>query len=375
MTKRRGRGEGSVYQRADGRWFAVVDLGWASGRRIRKTVSAKTKTEALRRYQALRDDLAAGIVSDGSTTVEAWMTYWLDNIAADRVRDSTLRTYRGYVATWVTPNLGAHRLDRLTPEHVRALYAKMRKAGRSDATIRQVDAILGRALRVATTEGKIRRNPCDSIELKAPSGSHGKLTVEEAVKVLRVLAGREDRARWYAALILGMRQSEALGLAWADVDRTAHTIRVRQVQTYASGGVFGLGPPKSRTSRRVLSYRSLPEVIAAFDALTPTDGLVWGPTHTKADYNAWQALLAEAGVNRRPLHAARATTASLLSEFGVSDKVISEIMGHAQVSVTQDRYIHGDDVVREEALGRLAQVMQRAGVPQIVGAANAMSGV
>ena len=370
MTARRGPGEGSIYRRSDGRWFGALDLGWQGGKRIRKTVSARTKNEVIRKLGALHDDLAAGIVSDGSTTVDAWMTYWLDQIAAKKVRPTTLRTYKAYTAKWITPHLGKHRLDKLTPEHVRALYAAMEKAGKSAATIKQVDAILSRALRIATDEGKIRRNPCASVSVTTPTGSHGKLDADEARKVLTVLAGREDRARWYAALLLGLRQGEALGLAWEDVDLDAGTLHIHQAQTWTKGAGFGLGRPKSATSTRTIPIGGLPEVVAAFKAMPgPRIGLVWGPRHGRADYADWQRLLAAAGVPKRPLHAARATTASLLSEFGVPDKVISEILGHSKVAVTQAHYIHGDPIVHAAALGQLATFMRQAHVARIETAA------
>ena len=360
-TQRRGRGEGSVYQRSrDGRWVAVIDLGWSGGQRVRHTVTASTKVAVMRRMRERRRELDAGIVRDGSTTVQSWLTYWLDEIATKRVRDSTLRTYRAYTDTWLIPHLGQHRLDRLTPEHIRALYRAMDRAGRSPATIRQVDAILGRALKVATIEGKIPRNPCDAIEVSGRSGSHGKLTLEESMMVLRVVMARPDRARWYAALLLGLRQSEALGLAWEDIDLEAGTLTVRQVQTYTPGAGFGLGPPKSSSSRRTIPVGALPEVVKALAELEHAGPLVWGPRHARADYGAWQAILAEAEVTARPLHAARATTASLLSELGVAPKVISEILGHARVQVTERHYIHGDQAVHAAALALLDRLLLRA---------------
>jgi len=52
----------------------------------------------------------------------------------------------------------------------------------------------------------------------------------------------------------------------------------------------------------------------------------------------------------RPLHAARASTASILSDLGVPPKIIAEILGHAQVSTTENNYIHGDELIRRTAL-------------------------
>ena len=85
----------------------------------------------------------------GDAHIGDWSTSTLDNVAALKVRERTLVGYRGYVKTWLIPHLGRHRLDKLKPDHVRALYAAMEADGKSDATRRQAHAILRRALVVA----------------------------------------------------------------------------------------------------------------------------------------------------------------------------------------------------------------------------------
>ena len=75
---RRDYGEGSVYQRKDGRWVAAFGAGWsAKGTRRRVTVTAKTKPEVLRRAKAKRRELDAGGGSTGTITVKAWAEKWL----------------------------------------------------------------------------------------------------------------------------------------------------------------------------------------------------------------------------------------------------------------------------------------------------------
>lgn len=356
---RRVKGEGSVYQRkSDGRWFYAVDLGgYGTGKaRDRRTVSARTLKELRPKMAALDEQVRAGINADGSTTLAWWMTWWLEEIAPGTAKSpQTRRTYRGYIDNWITPHLGKHRLDRLRPDHIRGLYKTMRDDGRSPATIRQTHAILAKALKVAEQDGKILRSPARAVTPPGGDrGSHGKLTLAEARRVLTVLAGRPDRARWYAALLLGVRQGEALGLAWDDIDEAAGVIHIRQAQKRQDGALV-LGPVKSQASRRVLPL--LPEVAAALRDVPRTGPLVWGPRDNKADWKDWQALLAAAGVDRRPLHAARATTGSILSDLGVPPKIIAEILGHAQTSTTERHYVHGDYDTHTRALGELTRAL------------------
>ena len=84
MTVRRGKGEGSIYQRAsDGRWAGIVDLGYVGGKRVRKTVYGKTQREVIAKRKALQASLDSGVVPDNAT-LEQWITHWLERIAAPR---------------------------------------------------------------------------------------------------------------------------------------------------------------------------------------------------------------------------------------------------------------------------------------------------
>lgn len=352
--QRRVKGEGSIYQRGDGRWTYTVDLGWINGRRVRRSVTATTRKGLQPKINALKAKLEAGGIGSDSTTVAAWLTYWLDEIAVHTVRPRTLTGYRGYVKTWLIPHLGQHRLGALAAEHVRILYSQMEKAGKSTATIRQAHAILSRALSIAVDEGKIPRNPCATVTPPKPTakGSHGKLTSAEARAVLHFLVDDPRQARWYVAILAALRQGEALGLAWSDVHLAAGYIDVRNALQRLDGKLT-ITDVKSQSSHRRVPL--LPEVALALELhgqRTGTDGLVFGPRDNKADWSEWQAVLAGAGVAARPPHAARATTASLLTEAGVPSKIIAEILGHSTPQITEAAYIHGDAVMHRDALER-----------------------
>ena len=370
MTRTRLNGEGSIYRRGDGRYFYSRTL-WVDGKRIRKTVSARTRDALLPKKRALDKALDAGVTGDGGMTVETWLNHWHANIAPATARKPrTLDGYRSYLDTWLIPHLGRHRLDRLAPAHIRALWAAMESAGRSNATMRQADAILSRALRVAEEDGKISKNPCAASSATPPAGkkgSHGKLTTDEAHKVVLAAARRPDAARWFAAVLLGMRQGEVLGLHWRDVDLDAGTIHVHESQSRVKGRGLVVGTVKSAASDRIVPAGALPPVLEAIRAMPgPRTGLVWGPKDNKADWRDWRALLAEANVEPRSLHSARATTASVLTEYGVPSGTIAEILGHSDKRVTEDHYIHSDPGSRFEALGRLSPLLAEIVVGEVV---------
>lgn len=361
-TKRRQRGDGGLYQRKDGLWVGVVDLpAGPDGSRRRRTVSSRSYGEAVRRLRTLRREVEEhGDVLASALTVGQWLTYWLDEIAPGRVRPSTLYGYRGYVERYLAPQLGHLRLARLTAAHVRGMLRSMDAL--SPATRRQAFAVLSRALTVAVREQKLRVNPCTLMDAP-PSGKVHRLpfTLAQARAVIASLDVERDpaaAARWLCALLQGLRQGEALGLRWEDVDLDARTITVRAAIQRRVGVGLVLVPPKSARSMRTIPM--LEPVRLALSRMPSREGYVWGgerPRDPRADWQAWRDMLERAGAPHRPLHAARTTTGSLLDAAGVSPKVISEILGHAQVSTTQEVYIHGDAGRHLEAMGALDRLL------------------
>lgn len=361
MGARRQPGEGSIYQReSDGRWVGVIDLGWVGGKRVRKTVSAKTLKEVRVKFKALKTQVEGGVDPD-NMTVDQWMNQWLDKIVDKATRPSTAATYRRYVNKWVIPHLGKRRLDRLRPEHIEAMYDAMEAAGLSDATRRQVHAILRRSLKMAVRRDKILSNPAERVEPPSVGqGSHGKFELSEARLILRSIGDDPMRSRWTCALLAGLRQGEALGLTWDRVDFARGVLVIEQaVQQVPGKGVQIVGL-KSKSA-----YRAVPMVGPVREVLwaeRQDSGFVWGgekPLGPRADWGAWKEMLEKVGVPHRPLHAARATTGSLLLDAGVSEKLIAEILGHSQVQVTQKHYLHGDDAMHRTAMESMGRLLEQ----------------
>lgn len=365
---RRTRGEGSVFQRKDGTWVGRVDFGWIGGKHVRREVTAKTKRELTPKFQALKRQAEAGNPS-GAMTVAAWLDYWHAKVAPARCKQRTLDGYRTYLDQYLIPQLGMRRLDRLTPDHVRAMDEWMVEKGLSDATRRQAHAILRRALVVAEREGKTSRNAAALVDPPpVPKNHHQPLTLEQARAVLRSLNGDPLAARWVCALLLGMRQGECLGLRWEDVDFDTGYLYVRHELIRLRGKGLVLTEPKSLTSRRPIPFVAVPPAAFALSQVEHRGEFVFYGERMdpKRDWSAWKALLVRAGVAEEgqtlgsmpALHAARATTASLLDEAGVSDKVIAEILGHSSVQITREAYIHGNDQRHRDAFGSLSRLLE-----------------
>jgi integrase len=269
--------------------------------------------------------------------------------------------------------------------------------------------LLSRALKVAMQRGYVARNIATLVD--PPSASHDEiepLTFDEALRVSRLAASRRNGTRWSIALALGLRQGEALGLRWQHVDLDAGTLTVRwQLQRLPwrhgcsaphacgkdrhrddcppcctrharacpqrTGGGLRLTELKSEKSRRTIA---LPlQLVAALKTHRATqlhermiagsawhDGdFVWcqpngRPIGAHADWDEWNALLKAAAIRRVRVHDARHTAATLLLAQGVDQRVVMEILGHSQISMTS-RYAHVLPHVMADAAQRIGQAL------------------
>jgi integrase len=364
MGRRRTRGEGSIFQRSDGLWVGRVDLGLVGNKRVRRQVTAHTLKELRPKFAELKAQIEVGVVTSNDP-LSAWLDYWLDNIIDRDLKPRTAIGYRGYVETWIRPNLGARKLKDIKQEHVRALHDVMRKAGKSDTTIRQAHMILRRALNDALQERKIAYNPAATVKApKALKAGHGVLSRDEARALLDLLWTYGEDGLWWVtsrylvALLLGLRQGEALGLRWEDVDLTPGMEELRLERTIQRRPKVGLVVAPLKTMESVGEGRTLPLLPEVAHALarhreTAPDGYVWGgenPTDPRRDWGVWKGLLWSANCEDHPLHAARATTASILGEANVPLKTIAEILGHSQITTAWAFYVKSDDRQKREGL-------------------------
>ena len=356
---KRGNGEGTVFQLPDGRWRAVVDLGYVGGTRRRKAATRRTRREAVAWLsEALRARDAGSLVSRTPTVAE-WFTTYLDEVAPATVRPLTLANYRRDIHRHVLPSLGRRRLDTLRPEHLTSLYRERQEAGLSIASVRHVHAVVRRGLNVAVRWGVTPRNVAALVEIGDSEQTEiVPLTVEEARALLAAIRGHRLEARWVVGLSLGLRQGEALGLWWEDLDTKAGLLRVRRqlVRRIGAGESLGFGPPKSARSKRTLALPvPLVELLRAHRVTQEAERraaerwqderLVFAtstgrPIAHRNDAREFKTICKLAGIHPYRVHDQRHTAATLLIAQGQHPRMIMEVLGHSQISVTMNVYGH-----------------------------------
>jgi len=230
MGKKRNAGEGSIFQRSDGRWCAQFDLGWQNSRRIRKYIYGATAQEVRDALLKVRHDHAAGLpIMVERQTIAQFLERWLEDAVRPSVRPLTHEQYRQHVKLYLAPLLGHHLVDKLAPQHVRRFMRQKLQDGLSPRTVQLSLVILRKALGQAVRDGLIGRNVAALVD--PPRWSRPEVKPWEPAEAdvfLDAIKGERLEAAYLIALSLGLRRGEVLGLRWSDINFEAKTISVAQ---------------------------------------------------------------------------------------------------------------------------------------------------
>lgn len=383
---RRGAQEGSIYRRADGLWVGAVHLGYRDGKRRRKTIYGKTQREVRGKVTAALRAHEQGIpLPSDRLTVAAFLDGWLVTVRPT-IRPSTFVSYQGHVRMHLVPALGRIALARLSPVEIRALMAAKLAAGLSPRTVQYIHAVLRRALGQALRDGLVARNVAALVEpprVRRPEVRP--LSPDQARTLLNAVAGDRLEALYTVALALGLRQGEALGLRWQDVDLDTGALRVRvslqplprdlRPEGAPRGSRLVLVEPKTARSRRTVTMPAV--VVSALRQhrigqlqerlLAGSRWREWGlvftttigtPLEARNVSHRFHAILAAAGLPRIRFHDLRHSAATLMLAQGVSPRVVMETLGHSTIGMTMNVYAHVIPALQQDAADRMDAILR-----------------
>jgi integrase len=294
-----------------------------------------------------------------SITVAEAFARWIVDCEANGLEYGTLLQRRQHLNLHVAPFIGREKLSTLTMPRVHQFDRELREAGRSLAMRRKVITNLKTALTFAQGQGLVAQNVARGMKVKGDSRSKpGKLKAgvdfptKEEVRALLDNVPERWRAFFVVAIFTGLRASELRGLRWADIDLDAGKLTVSQ----RADSWFKIGPPKSAAGKRDIplvpmainalrqwkSVCPLGELGLAFpnnsgnvEGLPNIQRRVWDPLQVRC------GLVDAEGQARYRFHSLRHAAASLfIAHLGWTPKRVQEIMGHASITMTYDRYGH-----------------------------------
>ncbi len=375
MSRRRGNNEGSIYQRSDGRWVGSASIGYENEKRKRKHVYGSTRQVVAKKLHRVMRDVEQGLpITPERLTVERFLHQWLADLVKHNVRPRTFESYQMVVELHLAAAFGHLRLGMLQPSHVQEYLNRKLEAGLSPRTVQYHHAILRRGLGQAVKWGVIPRNVAKLVDPPRVKYEEVKpLLSKEVQQLLDTIHGDRLEALYVLAIATGMRQGELLGLRWNDVDLEVRSLRVHTALQRIDSK-FQLVEPKSRSSRRTID---LPQTsVAALRQhkveqlqerlLTGSEWEDWSlvfttqrgtPIEASNLIRAFHRLLTEAGLRRIRFHDLRHTTASMWLAQGVPARVVMELLGHSQITLTMNTYSHVMPELRREAADSMDAVL------------------
>ena len=379
-----------IYQRKDGLYHArFVDKAGKRHEKYFQTIpEARNWIE-----QAKYADKHEGVFCPSDTTVDAWFSFWIENIVGD-LAPNTLRNYRERYKQNIQPIIGKMLLSDVKPMHCKKVLLSM-DADYAGSTIRKTYITMGTLFKAAKMNDLITKHPMDGVWFTKPVRAVADikcLTTDEQQKFMKAAKRSHNYAQYALLLETGLRTGEVIGLTWDAIDWKARTLTVNKTLEFRhKQKVWRAGPPKTQQS-----YRTIPLTSHAYDILKQLYSQVserkesellnstleymdrrtgetaslcmrdlvfinWrtGEPAKNSSYDTHlYKLCDEAGIRRFCMHALRHTYATRAIESGMQPKVLQKLLGHASIKTTMDRYVHVTNDSMSKAVLQFEKVQQ-----------------
>lgn len=365
--RRRDRGDGAIFQRADGRW--VARLRDSAGRT--RYLYAKDRAQAKQRLAEAQAVVHVGQpLPDQRLTFGRYLLDWVAGLGAG-VKPRTVAYYDTYVRRHLLPSdLAQKPLGRLEPSDLRRLYTAKLISGLSSTSVHHIHAVIHVALQRAVDDGVLGRNVAALVgRSNRPKVRHIEMNTiaegDQPRRFLEAAKGERLEALLVLALTTGMRRGELLALRWKDVDLDRSVLAVTGSLQGQSRPTLSIGTPKSGKSRSVAlgtvavtALREHRKRQAQEQLLVGGEwrdvGLVFStefgdflsPTTLRL---ALRRTLSRAGLPTIRFHDLRHSAATLMLSRGVHPKMASEMLGHSTIAITLDLYSHVTANMQREA--------------------------
>jgi integrase len=325
---------------------------------------------------AVFQDENGGINASSEMTVTAWFEYWIDNIKGDSIRPNTRRNYTERFKHNIKDCIGRMKISDVKPMHCQNVLNLM-KDDYKRSTIYQTRITLYCMFSDAVANDVITKNPVTKQGCKCNFGKEPKkvraLTIEEQKKFLEVAKNSSNYNQYAFILQTGLRTGELIGLRWSDIDFENKVMHIERSMEYRhSVGEWRIGKPKSQsgirdvdlTDEAIAILHNQKEKLKSLKMINiDFKDCVFlcrkgEPTKNSAYDSTLFKLCDKAGIDRFSMHVLRHTFATRCIEGGMRPKTLQVLLGHSNVSITMNLYVHVTDDERANELDRVKNVLK-----------------
>lgn len=288
-------------------------------------------------------------------TASAYLRDWLERKKiTSALAYKTAQGYESALNRWIVPEIGQLRIQDVQRNHIERIFHNVAHHNLSRSMQVQIKSVLEPAFRDAVDDGYLTQSPYSKIKLLPPKKSVPAFHDVQAVKaILKAVDLSRFPVRWHLAILYGLRQGEALGLRWTDVNLDAETPHIHvqmQLQRQTGKGLVLTSPKSFKSNRRIpLLPQTAKQLRELQQSLTYSRSLIGeslnpveyvftspagGPIDPANDRKMWVRLMADAEVMYLPLKSARATSATHLNNVNAAHS----LLGHTNIGVTARFY-------------------------------------
>lgn len=364
----------NIRKRGDGRWEARYRMFDANkGRIIYRSVYGSTYEEAKRKRAVIQAagesrDFKQGNVPKETKTACMEIEFsqaaaeWLEEVSGKH-KHSTYVKYRNIYKTHLKRTLGSYILSgTLNKELQEKISDHLSEKGLSGSMRRSICCVANQILAFAREKYSVCVPLLKITTVKPAKKSVEAFSKAEQTRILVCLYENQDKFKTAMLLCLytGMRLGELCSLKWTDIDFKGMSLTVNRtvqriaMEGYATKTILMETAPKSDCSKRTIPLTD--ETVKLFEGLKGERVYVFGEDKAlepRTMQYQFKKILREAGVNDRNFHILRHTFATNCVESGMDVKTLSAILGHSDVKITLNRYVHPTMDAKRKQLGLL----------------------
>ena len=309
----------------------------------------KRKAKRFKKLQECRQWIAEATYIDehsdleqaAEMTVDAWFEYWIE----------------------------------IKPLHCQRILSEMAEKGYKTSTIYQTRIALFNMLEFAKENDVILSNPCKKSvksDIGKPSDKKEALTIDVQRRSLEYVKGSSYENQDRFVLQTGLRTGELIGLKWSDIDFKKRTLKVERSMEYRyKVGEWRVGESKSKSG-----FRTIPLTAEAIRILKEQKrknsnidiiSMEWADTvflcrkgtpvkNSTYDSNLFK-ICDKAGIDRFSMHVLRHTFATRCIEAGMLPKTLQKIMGHSNIDITMNLYVHITEDEKQKEIDMVADAL------------------